>query len=545
MKKEKLMLLISLLLIPTVVYASSGDNTISIGEAFLMEAFCSIHMSIFVLYPLAFIKEPENPKEKFKQYFIIRAGILIFFDFFIPNIISTLDFIAVFIGALAIFPKYLSKKSEKSINESVGTVNSSDNSTATNNRLCEKCGAIVHLTDKFCSNCGEAVEIKEEQVVQEVKKEIVKQSDFDSIYQNTEDKLIEEYIKKQFEQLNIKLDNDMISSEIFKRKIIFTVIFALLLFVSISSIFFHFPILTYIIEIIILLFLFNATRKYDLMKYLVKEVKSRPQEKISNIIMNFKNSLIDDNTKIIRIIFIVVAMSLPLIIFINPRIMYEKIDNGYGVRFYAFGLTNYKTAKIPESYNGKPVISLRGNTFSNMPFLEKVELPDSITEIRGQAFKNDKKLTTVNIPNNLEYLGGGAFYNCKSITNIELPDTLTYLGGESFYGALSLESIKLSQNLTEIRGNSFEYCTSLRSISIPDSVTRIGGHAFYGDTSLSEVILTENSKLSEIGSSAFRQCDSLFEITIPQNTYVNERAFKESPTAVKYFGGYNIYNNNF
>jgi hypothetical protein len=81
------------------------------------------------------------------------------------------------------------------------------------------------------------------------------------------------------------------------------------------------------------------------------------------------------------------------------------MDGGYGVRYYAFGLTNFISATIPEEHNGKPVISLRGNTFSNMFFLKEVKLPDTITEIRGQAFKNCISLKSVNIPKNLEYLG--------------------------------------------------------------------------------------------------------------------------------------------
>ena len=273
-----------------------------------------------------------------------------------------------------------------------------------------------------------------------------------------------------------------------------------------------------------------------------KQLKARPGEKVSNIVMNIKNTFITDNSKGAFVISMVVAIVLPLIIFSSPRILYEKVDGGYAVRYYIFGLTNFKTAIIPETYKNEKVVSLRGNTFSNMPFLESVSLPDSIIEIRGQAFKNCYKLTEVNIPKQLEYLGGGAFYNAKSIKRVELPDTLTYLGGESFYGAKSLEYVKLPNNLTEIRGDSFEYCTSLKSIVIPDNVTRIGGHAFYGDSSLSEVSISENSKLSEIGSSAFRQCSSLYNITIPSGTYVNERAFKESPTTINRFG-YDSYNN--
>ena len=363
------------------------------------------------------------------------------------------------------------------------------------------------------------------------------------MFNNTEDKLLEEFINKELKKAGIDQNNKLVPFDILKRKSILTIIFSILVFVYISLIFFHFPIYTYIIGIIILFCFFRITSKYDLIKYLKKEIKARPSEKISNIVMNVKNSFVVDNLKLLRIISVVIAFILPMIIFINPNIMYEKVENGYAVRFYTFGLTNFKTATIPAKYKGENVVSLRGNIFSNMPFLESVTLPNTITEIRGQAFKNDRNLKHVNIPTKLEYLGGGAFYNCSSITSIVLPDTLTYMGGETFYGASSLSEIKLSKNLTEIRGDSFEFCTSLRSIEIPDKVTRIGGHAFYGDTSLSEVLFTENSELTEIGSSAFRQCTNLYSITIPDDVSVNERAFKESPTSINYFDLYNEDNN--
>ena len=142
--------------------------------------------------------------------------------------------------------------------------------------------------------------------------------------------------------------------------------------------------------------------------------------------MNTKSTFVFDNSIIILMISILVSIILPLIIFSSPRILYEKVDNGYAVRYYIFGLTNFKTVTIPENYKNEKVVSLRGNAFSNMRYLESVTLPDTITEIRGQAFKNCKSLKQVNIPKNLKYLGGSAFYNAKSIKKIVLPDTLVY-----------------------------------------------------------------------------------------------------------------------
>lgn len=540
MKKCKdYLLLMSLFLIPSSVLASSGVEPASIITAILMEAFISIHMSAFVLSPLSQLISENNSKKIFRTLFTIRAGVLLFFDFFYSMDVAYIDFICLIVGIFTIYPIFVNinrKKEEKNklIINSVTSKNTLDQ-TETEVGICSKCGGKLESPYKYCGNCGAKVEIQQTTEIQE-KEEIIASTDFDSIYTKSEDELLEEFINKEIQKANFENNSKLIPKEILKRKTILNIIFAILLFISVSLIFFHFPVYTYIIALIFLFIFLRMSLKYDLMSYLKKESKSRPDEKITNIVMITKESLVYDNLKLLRIFLSLVAIIVPLIIFKDPKILYEKQDNGYAVRFYTFGWNNYKTVTIPEMYKNEKIISLRGNAFSNMPFLESVILPDTITEIRGQAFKNDFKLVSVNIPKNLEYLGGGSFYNCKSIKRIEFPDTLTYMGGEIFYSASSLTDIKLSSNLKEIRGDSFENCISLERITIPDKVERIGGHAFYGDTNLEEVVLTENSNLKEIGSSAFRKCDNLNSITIPSDTYVNERAFKESPTTVRHFG---------
>lgn len=564
LQMKKILSIISLLLIPTIVFASNGENDFFALGALGIEAFVSIHMSVFVLKPLAEMFSKENSKKTFWNLFAIRAGILIFCDFFVTPYIAIADFIGVFIGAIIVVPicaKITKTQIDRRSNQVIRTTTTvaPTPSTVQVNGIelkCAKCGAILQITDKTCSSCGEpfdgnnvVISEKVSTTVQTPPKVVVLPGNFDQMYSLTEDKMLEEFINRELTKAGVDKTSKLIPSDILKRKKILNIIFSILIFVYITLVFFHFPIYTYIIGIVILFIFFKVTRKYDLIKYLKKQLKARPGEKVSNIVMNAKNTFITDNSKGAFKISMVVAIVLPLIIFSSPRILYEKVEGGYAVRYYIFGLTNFKTATIPETYKNEKVVSLRGNTFSNMPFLESVSLPDTVTEIRGQAFKNCYKLTEVNIPKELEYLGGGAFYNAKSIKRVELPDTLTYLGGESFYGAKSLEYVKLSNNLTEIRGDSFEYCTSLKRITIPDNVTRIGGHAFYGDSLLSEVSISENSKLSEIGSSAFRQCLSLYNITIPSGTYVNERAFKESPTSINYFfegnSNFNNYSDNY
>lgn len=539
-KKNKLLLILSLLLMPTVVFASSGDDSFPIGIALFMEAFVSIHMSIFVLKPLSEMFSKTNYKKTFWTLFIIRAVILIFCDLFVSSFIAIFDFLAVFVGAFIIVPicaaitKTKIKKRSNQIIKTNPSIKTATTSVTKGELKCAKCGALIQSSDKFCSNCGEAINNNE--IIQKVP---VSPSDFDKMYCLTEDEMLDEFLNKELNKAGIDKSTNLIPSDVLKRKKILNIIFSVLIFVFITLIFFHFPIATYIIGIIILFIFFKVTRNYDLIKYLKKQLKARPEEKISNIVMSVKNTFISDNSKNIFIISLVVAVILPLIIFSSPRILYERVDGGYAVRYYIFGLTNFKTATIPEAHKNEKVLSMRGNSFSNMPFLKEVNLPDTITEIRGQAFKNDKSLKKIKLPKNLKYLGGGSFEN-TSIVNIEIPNSVTYIGGEVFKNATKLKSVKLSKNISEIRGSSFENCKSLKEIDIPDKVTRIGGHAFYGNTSLKKVNISENSMLQEIGSSAFRLCDNLREITIPRDTYVNERAFKESPTDVKIFGEFGV-----
>ena len=545
MKKNKAFLL-SLMLIPTVVLAINNDDGLPIFSAIFMEAFVSIHMSLFVLKPLSEILKPEDSKSLFWKMFAIRAVILLVFDFFVTTGIAIFDFFAVFVGAFIVVPLFAlfakNKGGNSLVNNNITVVRTDANGQAVS-LTCPKCGTPKGINDVFCPNCG--TQFVNNNIVSTQPKVKVTAADFDPIYNFTEEQLLEQFIRRKMKSVGMDDGSQysMIPESILKRKNILNIIFAILLFVFVSIIFFHFPIYTYVIGIIILVVFLILSNRYDYMDYLKKEIKARPSEKITNIIMNTKNSLVNDNSKVLQLVSIICAVILPLVIFASPKIMYEKVEGGYAVRFYAFGLTNFKTATIPETYKNEKVVGLRGNTFSNMPFLTKVTLPNSIKEIRGQAFKNDIKLNSVNIPTSLEYLGGGAFYNCKAIEEIILPDTLTFMGGETFYGATNLKTVKLSENLKEIRGDSFEYCTSLTSIKIPDSVTRIGGHAFYGDTALAEVVISENSQLKVIGSSAFRQCYALKSVMLPNTTYVNERAFKESPTDVRRYGEeYDTYN---
>lgn len=491
-----------------------NDGGMGILMALGMEAFVSIHMSLFVLLPLAKMIAKENSRKVFWLLFGIRVAYLLVYDFFVTPAIAILDFLSVFVGA-AIVGLLTFRQNRK------GTINSQTVKSQTIS------GTPAGTMTAASAESAAAPEAEP--------KKAVHPNDFDPLFSLSEEECVEQFIRNEMQRAGLEDGADQIPEEMLRRKIVFHVIFALLLFVYLSMFFFHFSASVYLAGFVVLVIYGFLTGRYTLMKYLKKEIQSRPQEKISNIVMNVKASLVTDYSRKVRWGLVIIAVSGVLLLFSRPIILYEKAEGDYYVRFYACGITNMTSVTIPDTHKGERVVGLRGNTFSNMPFLKEVSLPDTMVEIRGQAFKNCKRLEHIDLPRNLEYLGGGAFYNCKKLKSIELPDSITYLGGEAFYGCTSLREAELSEKLTEIRGNTFEECSSLLRIEIPDGVVRIGGHAFYGNTSLEEVLISPDSQLQEIGSSAFRCCDSLYEIVLPRSVSVNERAFKETPVRIEYY----------
>lgn len=587
MKKFKILSIIMLLLFPTIVFASSGSDEMPITMALAMEAFVTIHMTIFVLLPLASTFDPDKSKKLFKKLFIGRIIILLIFDFFITPYIAIIDFFGVFIGAFLVVPITSTLTKNKITIQSATEI-----TTNVENNVelkCSKCQAVLKPTDKACPKCKTAVSKDTTPIVP-----------FDATYlaseKNILQDMIKEEIKLQGEDINLLTTKDLN----IKKTILIAILGLVTLLCSIMY-FFNIPIVrSIIIEIIAIIAFVIAYKKINIISIIAKYAINNPDIEISKIVNDIRNEkqnvLLPDIIKIP--VVLIVCILIPCVIFFNPRIIYSKYGEGYKVLRYTRGITYNEKITIPETYKNKQVLAIEESAFkySNIKHVElpnglesiktkafynceeitEITIPSTVYEIRSEAFAYCKKLTTVNLseglldirasvfegdenlvnielPSTLEYLGASAFAYCSSLEKITIPsgvieingatflanqslreinlhDDIISIHGEAFKECSSLESIELPPKITEIRGNTFEYCTSLKSINIPDGVTRIGGHAFYGCYSLNSV--TVPSTVVEIGSSAFRQCSSLYTIQIPYGTVVNERAFKESPTNV-------------
>ena len=179
-------------------------------------------------------------------------------------------------------------------------------------------------------------------------------------------------------------------------------------------------------------------------------------------------------------------------------------DGTEGLEFYPLNDTECAVAVgsakllkeiiIPSTYKNYAVTSIFGGPsgisgldyggFAGCLNLEKITIPNSVTNIGTHAFQNCSSLTSIVISDSVTSIGDNAFYNCSSLTSIVIPDSVTSIGDNAFDDCSSLTHVTIGNSVTSIGHYAFSGCTSLSSIVIPDSVTFIGCNAFYYCSSL-------------------------------------------------------------
>ena len=541
MKKRDFILLLALLLIPFPVLADDFTE-MNLFTLLFCHLCMTLHFNFMVAIPLgeelASKKNDSDNKKYILKVNLYRFLICLFLDITIAYVAIFIDFFSLFILGFICSTKFghvsRIRRTVTSITSASTVISPAtlkvricpdcheewpENITKCENcgtdlsnieavsktaiKVCPGCQGEVPGTAEFCPLCGKdikAVETKENSSIDDSG-----YAEPDSSYDNPT-----LYIKNMVTNaLNSNLEKGQVytSDAMQKKDNVSTALFMILNVVFIIFIFFHMPIWTYLIELVNI-HIYRKSKKRKVEDEIVKQITNRPDEDMDNIIATEIAKLRIVGKRPLKAIAILASFIVPLIFFINPHYIYEKLDDGYSLRFYSMGLTNMTSVNVPSTYKGKRVYEIRGDVFSNMFLLREATIGEGIKDIRGTNFMNDYLLESVTLPSSVNHIGAQAFYNCKSLKYINLEDTqIPKVSEKTFYG-----------------------CTSLEKIEIPEGVVKISARAFYGNTSLREVKLPYS--LVEIGSSAFRECDSLRNISIPNNCIVNERAFKNSPTYI-------------
>lgn len=138
--------------------------------------------------------------------------------------------------------------------------------------------------------------------------------------------------------------------------------------------------------------------------------------------------------------------------------------------------------------------------FCNMKKINKVVLPEGLTEIGASAFalhEDDEgvKPLEVNLPSTLTRIGDSAFYR-RHMKSLTLPPSVKSYG-KACFGENDFATVTLPANLKVIPEKMFIYCYELKRVVIPDSVEIIEREAFNFCTRLRNVELGKGIKKVE------------------------------------------------
>ena len=95
-----------------------------------------------------------------------------------------------------------------------------------------------------------------------------------------------------------------------------------------------------------------------------------------------------------------------------------------------------KWASVYEVGEGTRIIG--ANAFRATMNLEKVILPEGVTEIRDRAFTCCGNLMEINIPDTVTAIGEETFSNCPGLTAVTIPDSVTMIGKNAFDATVTI-----------------------------------------------------------------------------------------------------------
>lgn len=197
----------------------------------------------------------------------------------------------------------------------------------------------------------------------------------------------------------------------------------------------------------------------------------------------------------------------------DDNFVYDEYENGIEIITY---VGSYSTnISIPSEIDNKKVLKIGDRSFTGKEGIEKITLPDTITEIGQDAFSGCLNLKNINLPKGLIKLGSSSFKDCIALENIELPNSLSLIDSHTFDGCTNLENVKIPNSIIQIREYAFSSCNKIRNIEMSSISKGIGGGAFKGCTLLENVKI--NGGTLYIGKEAFSECESLKSVHLPNS----------------------------
>jgi len=146
--------------------------------------------------------------------------------------------------------------------------------------------------------------------------------------------------------------------------------------------------------------------------------------------------------------------------------------------------------KIPATIDGKPVSSIKRETFQINGTLSEIVLPASIENIEQGAINLCTSLKAIKVdPKNPKFTSedGILFNKDKSVLitapaalkgAYTVPNSVEEIGMRAFVGCERLNKIIFGSRLKKIESEAFYRCENLKAVDFPESLIAIGSSAF-------------------------------------------------------------------
>ena len=210
---------------------------------------------------------------------------------------------------------------------------------------------------------------------------------------------------------------------------------------------------------------------------------------------------------------------------------WEYVVNGENVYIMKYTGTE-EDVVVPVVIDGKKVVSIGEDTFTDCKTLKNITLSENIKNIESNSreafpcFNGCDNLENIIVnENNSEFSSeDGVLYSKnkevillyprgKNVAEFVIPEHVKYLGRKVFSKCENLKRVSIANGIKDLSDGLFDGCSSLESIDIPESLESIGVGAFSGCESLKDIVIPNGTK--SIGIYAFSNCKSLKEIAIP------------------------------
>lgn len=197
----------------------------------------------------------------------------------------------------------------------------------------------------------------------------------------------------------------------------------------------------------------------------------------------------------------------------NPLRYFECHVNNNGT--YNISFTNneldIKNLFIPAYIGGIKVTKFSNLDCITRNKIERLILPDTITEIGEGLCAGNSTLREVILSKNIKKISNNAFVNCKKLEKINL-ENVENLGTNSFYNCESLIELNLDK-LAILGPNSLRNCINIIQLNLPN-IKGIYNNALSDNDNLQTVNFGTN--LIYMGIEIFRNCISLDNVYIPE-----------------------------